>query len=179
VKNGQEALETRLFGLRSAFDAAFARKAEAPTGERHGYLGIRLNDTPYALDLDEVASVKKRVVVTPLPSDELRLLGVAGIDGTLAAVYDLGALLGLASSGAPVWFALVRGSPVVVAFHALEGQLHPDLTGTVAETADGEDASSDVFFRPGLSRPVIRLGVLVAKLRSVVTAGRREGAASR
>jgi hypothetical protein len=176
VKNGQEALETRLLGLRSAFDAGFALKAKPPTGERHGYLGIRLNDTPYALDLDEVASVKKHVPVTPLPSDELRLLGVAGFAGTLVAVYDLGALLGLSRSGAPVWFALVRGSPVVVAFHALEGHLHPDLKDAVPGAVDGGDASSDVFFRAGIASPVIRLSAIVARLRSVVTEGRGKGA---
>jgi hypothetical protein len=179
MKDTQEALETRLVALRSAFDAAFARKAEPPPGQRRGYLGIRLNDAPYALDLDEVASVKKQLLVTALPSDEPHLLGVAGFAGTLTAVYDLSALLGLPSFGAPGWFALVRDAPVVLAFHALEGQLTPDPTAAAAETADAGDVSSEVIFRPGITRPVIRLSALVARLRSVVKEGRRKGAASR
>jgi hypothetical protein len=178
MKDTEEALETRLVALRSAFDAAFARKAEPPAAQRRGYLGIRLNDTPYALDLDEVASVQKQLRVTALPSDEPLLLGIAGFAGTLAAVYDLGALLGLPSPRTPDWFALVRGAPLVFAFHALEGQLSPDPNADTAETADG-DARSDVCFRPGIARPVIRMGALATRLRSGVQQDRRKGAASR
>jgi hypothetical protein len=180
MRDRREELETRLVELRGAFDAAFARKPEPAAGERRGYLGIRLNDAPYALDLDEVASVRKDVAVTPVPSDEPRLLGVAGFSGTLAAVYDLGGLLGLPSGFQPVWFALVRGAPVVLAFHGLEGQLHAELRSeAVVEPAGVEDGASDLSWQPGLSRPVIRLGALVERLRGVVTESGNEGVASR
>jgi hypothetical protein len=180
MSDRREALELRLVELRSAFDAAFARKPEKAAGERRGYLGIRLNGAPYALDLEEVRSVRKGVHVTPVPSDEPELLGVAGFSGTLTAVYDLGRLLGLPGGSQPTWFALVRGAPVVLAFHGLEGQLRAELgSEAVVEPPGDEDGASDLTWPPGLSRPVIRLGSLVARLRGVVTESGNEGAASR
>jgi hypothetical protein len=78
------------------------------------------------------------------------------------------------------WFVLFRGAPVVFAIHGLEGQLQPELDGAeAAETADGGDDTSDLSFRRGLSRPVIRLAALVERLRDVVTESGKEGAGSR
>jgi hypothetical protein len=180
VKEDTDSLEKRLAQLKSAFDSAFALPPEPPAGARRAYLGIRLFDEPYALEVDEVVSVRKHVPVTPLPSEEAHLLGVAGFGGVLAAVYDLGALLGQPRGSAPPWFALVRGAPVAFAFHGLEGQLHTHAE----EVAPGDAASEpggapDLAWRPGLSRPVIRLRALVARLGGVATDRRMEGAASR
>jgi len=180
VTDGTEALEARLIALRSAFDAAFALPPEPPAGARRGYLGIRLHGAPYALDLGEVASVRKHVPVTPLPSEEAHLLGVAGFGGALAAVYDLGALLGQARGAEPAWFVLVRGAPVAFAFHGLEGQLRADAEEEATSDAGSElEPASDLVWRPGLARPVIRLVALVARLGAVLTENPMEGTASR
>lgn len=177
MSESRDALEQRLLELRAGFDASFARAAEPPAAQRRGYLGIRLGDAPYALDLDEVAAVRKHVPVTPLPSEEPRLLGVAGFGGVLTAVYDLGALVGHAGEGEPTWFVLARGAPIAFAFQGLEGQLQVDAEQDVASGAPA-DATSELQFRAGLARPVIRLGALVARIRGGAQ-GRVEGDASK
>jgi hypothetical protein len=178
VSDGREVLEQRLADLRSVFDAAFALPAARVEGTLRGYLGIRLNDAPYALDLEEIAALRKHVAVTPLPSEEPRLLGVAGFAGGLTAVYDLAALLGQPRTVKPVWFALARGSPVAFAFQGMEGQLRVAADTDTLEAGESE-GGSDLVWRAGLVRPVIRLGVLLARLRGNKTGGRDEGAASK
>jgi hypothetical protein len=178
VSDRRAVLEERLVALRTSFDAAFTLPADPPVKERRGYLGIRLRDAPYALDLDEVASVRKHVPVTPLPSEESSLLGVAGFGGVLTAVYDLGGLLGQALGAEPAWFVLVRGAPVAFALDGLEGQLRAEAAAEGA-SREGDGAGSDLDFRAGLARPVIRLHALVARLRSGAEDGGTKGAATR
>jgi hypothetical protein len=177
--NERPALERRLSELRIAFDGAFALPAEAPLEQRHAYLGIRSGDVPYALDLDEVEGIRRHVAVTFVPSDEPLLLGVAGFSGVLTAVYDLGAALGHAKRESPSWFVLVRGAPIAFAFHALEGQLRGEADAGVQETTATRDAALELVFRAGLSRPVIRLGALVARLRANGLGDLTEGTAPR
>ncbi len=178
MNDAEEALERRLVELRAAFDGAFGLPAEPPAGVRRGYLGIRLNDVAYALDLDEVAAVRKHVPVTPLPSEEPRLLGVAGFGGVLTAVYDLAGLLGQPGGKEPVWFALARGTQVAFAFQGLEGQLSPE-EGSETTPAAEDGGSSDLTWQAGLSRPVIRLRALVARLRGTGADRGTEGNGSR
>jgi chemotaxis signal transduction protein len=179
VSEGRETLERRLTELKEAFDAAFAVPALPPRVAQRGYLGIRLNDTPYALDLEEVAALRKHVAVTPLPSEAPHLLGVAGFAGTLTAVYDLTALLGQERSAEPVWFALAQGAPLAFAFQGMEGQLHVDAEDAAVPAAAESEVASDLTWQAGLRRPVIRLGALVARLQGKNADGRVEGAASR
>jgi chemotaxis signal transduction protein len=175
VSDERGALERRLGELKSAFDAAFATPAQSSRGAERAYLGIRLAGAPYALDLDEVAAVRKHVAVTPVPSDEPRLLGAAGFAGVLAAVYDLTVLLGQTRAAEPAWFVLVRGTPVVFAFDGLDGQLRVEADDAAAGP---EVDASELIWRAGLTRPVIRLGAVLARLRGKTTDERREGTAA-
>lgn len=177
--NDERELVQRLAHLKAAFDGAFAAPAGSGRTALRGYLAIRLNDTPYALDLEEVASVRKGVAVTPLPSEEPLLLGVAGFGGALAAVFDLTGLLGLASGAEPGWLVLARDAPVAFAFHALEGQLQVSRDAGEAPLASDGGGSSDLEWRPGLPRPVIRLSGLLARLRGASTDRPTEGAGAR
>jgi chemotaxis signal transduction protein len=179
VNDGRETLERRLAELKAAFDAAFASPPEASRVAQRGYLGIRLNEAPYALVLEEVAALRKHVPVTPVPSKAPHLLGVAGFGGTLTAVYDLTALLGQPRSAEPVWFVLARDAPLAFAFQGMEGQLHVDAEDAEARAATESGATSDLTWQTGLRRPVIRLGALVARLQGENADDRVEGAASR
>jgi chemotaxis signal transduction protein len=179
VTEGRETLERRLAELKAAFDASFALPAEGSRVAQRGYLGIRLNDAPYALDLEEVAALRKHVPVTPVPSKEPHLLGVAGFAGTLTAVYDLTALFGQARLAEPVWFVLARGAPLAFAFQGMEGQLHVDAEDAEEAAATESGAASDLKWQAGLRRPVIRLGALVARLQGENADDRVEGAASK
>ena len=92
MSDTREALERSLFELRQAFDAAFAVPAEPSRKAPRGYLGIRLEDTPYALDLDgtqiEVLDVTDGIA-------RLRLGGVCGgcPSSIMAAVMGLEEML--------------------------------------------------------------------------------------
>jgi chemotaxis signal transduction protein len=153
----------RVRELREEFDRSFAEPAKGSPVRNAPLLEVRVAGAPYLLDLAEIAVVCEGLSLTPVPSDEPCLLGVAGISGDIVAVYDLSCILGHAASRAPRWLAAVRGHPAAVAFDALEG--HTEVpTGTVVAAAGDDVSASELVFVPGLSRPLIRLSVLVARL---------------
>jgi chemotaxis signal transduction protein len=76
--------------------------------------------------------------VTPLPSPSPEFLGVAGIRGTLVAVYDLPALLGHAAAAGRRWLLLAKAvEPVAFVFDTFEGQLSASPQQFVADRSDG------------------------------------------
>lgn len=165
-----ERLQARLHSLRSEFDQSFARVRQPPEGPGSDFLLIRVAGEPYALRLAEVAALEADRAITPVPGDAPGLLGVAGLRGTLVAVFDLAQLLGLgggsalgsaSSSAASRWLVLVRGTLVAVAFGEFEGQRR--LTVDALATALDGGQSQEMARSGGVSRPIIQLGALAAR----------------
>jgi chemotaxis signal transduction protein len=118
-------LEQRLRSFRHAFDHTFAAAPLTTVEAFEDLLAIRLAGDAYALRLCEIRGLVASRKIVSLPSRRPELLGLAGIRGSLVAVYDLAALLGYrADSKPPSWLALAGASESIgLGFEAFEGFL--------------------------------------------------------
>jgi chemotaxis signal transduction protein len=123
VRPSLESLNARLLELRETFDRPFreplVQQAEAPLE----LLSIWIGREPFALRLDDIAALEADRTITRVPSQHPELLGIAGVRGTLVAVFDLAALLDLPRPDAWRWLVLAKGAPLAFAFSAFERQL--------------------------------------------------------
>jgi chemotaxis signal transduction protein len=117
-------VEERLASFRHAFDQAFA-VAPITTGDTfEDMLAVRIAGDPYALRLRAITGLVASRKIVPLPSRKPELLGVAGIRGSLVAVYSVAALLGYVDSKPTSWLALAGTSePIGLGFEEFEGFL--------------------------------------------------------
>lgn len=160
--------EATLAALRRAFDDAFLRPLELGREQGASVLvvsaGVRV-----AVPLTDVASVVACPTITPVPSRDPALLGLGGVRGTIVAIYDLAALVGVdvasPRAGTQRWLVLLAGDRTLgLAFDALEGRLpapsaapvpgpgRPSGPGAVITVADIGGASSIVFDAAAWSR---------------------------
>jgi len=155
--------------LRADFNGAFARPAAPSAQAGTALLALRLDGRPYALRLDEIASLAPGRSLLPVPQAAPAFVGLAGQRGGLWPVWDLGALLGHAGlRGTPRWLALAAGAPVwAAAFEHFEGylmaapaDLHPLQGGQASPWAQQACAAG------GVVRPVLQLERLRSELRS-------------
>jgi len=133
------ALAGRLEALRVAFDEAFARPPAA-LPEHRELLVIGAGDEDLAVPLDALAGVENASPITPLPSPQPALLGLANHRGAVVPVFSLAALLGRAGQ-TPRWFALVALAPnnkVALAFERLVERVRVSRT----ELAEGHTVAS-------------------------------------
>jgi chemotaxis signal transduction protein len=90
--------------------------------------------------------VDRKLVQAPGPRPEL--LGLVGVRGVVAPVYDLRRLLGYSSASAPRWLAVVRArAPFAVAFERFERHLRVperDVVASEAGTANHAFATGSV-----------------------------------
>jgi purine-binding chemotaxis protein CheW len=88
-----------------------------------GLLAIRVGADPYALRLSEIVGLHADVKIVPVPSPVAQLLGIVGLRGMMAPVYDLAALLGYPPAASPRWMVLAGASQSMgLAFDAFEAQ---------------------------------------------------------
>jgi chemotaxis signal transduction protein len=162
--DSSDPLRHRLMQLRESFDRSFA-EPPAPVGDRlEELLAIRIGSVPHALRLNEIVALEANRRITPVPSESAELLGVAGIRGSVVAVYDLAALLGQPSDGSARWLGVAKGSQSAFAFSEFEGQLRVSR-GDLSEAAEGSSwAIREVARSGGSLRPVIHLARLVSAL---------------
>ncbi len=114
-------LRSRAAALREAFDRTFAAPPPRTDHALEDVLAVRIGGDPFALRLSEVADLRADRVVVPVPSAVPELLGLVGLRGTLAPVYDLAALLGYPPHAAARWLVVTKGAaPVALAFEAFE-----------------------------------------------------------
>jgi chemotaxis signal transduction protein len=148
-----ERATSRAAELRGDFDASFARAPDPATPPQLDLLVIRVAEHRYALRLSQVLAVHADRKLVAVPSPRADLLGLVGLRGAIAPVYDLGLLLGYGSTSAPRWLAHVRvATPLAVAFEhfeqhlrlpladvtsalATEGAVHPFATGSAKSTS--------------------------------------------
>ena len=111
-------LERLVRELSVAFDESFARPHAEPAPEQIDVLEIRVAGAPYGLRLPEVLAVHADRRLVSAPSRRSDLLGLVGLRGEVAPVYDLGKLLGHGNvRDLPRWISLVKASaPFAVAF---------------------------------------------------------------
>jgi chemotaxis signal transduction protein len=161
--------------LRRTFDAGFAAPPPAAPERRHDFIAIGVGASSYALRLAEIASLHKDLPILPVPTPRAELLGIVGLRGVLAPMYDLAALLRHARATRPRWMIFVRAPELVgFAFETFETQLRlPQSACMAAERGEREAADTGRAARPvggalqagGVIRPIIQLASLVAALK--------------
>ena len=167
------ALRIRLEELRQSFDRAFAEELVPRRDEALSLLSIRVGRDRHAVRLSDVAALEVRCAVTPVPSDQPELLGIAGLRGAVVAVFDLAALIG-ASAGEAPWLLLAKGAPVAFAFAELEGVWSAPVEDVVRAQGGRGGRVQDVVLRQGQHLPVIDLAGLVGDLERRLRAAPRE-----
>jgi purine-binding chemotaxis protein CheW len=175
-----QASTTRAQQLRAEFDHAFGLAPVGDPGEQVDLLAIRCADHGFALPLSCVLSVLTDRRIVPVPSPSPTLLGLVGLRGLIAPVYDLRALLGY-SGGVPArWVALLRApAPFAVAFDHFERHLRvpaQDVIAAGASTATPHPFANGSVKTAAGPRPLIDS---MALFEAVTGAGRRAGAPER
>ena len=125
--------------LRADFDDGFARAHAAPSPPAQDLLLIQVADHSHALRLDQVLAVHvdRKLVQAPGPRPEL--LGLVGVRGVVAPVYDLRRLLGYSAASQPRWLALVHAAaPFAVAFERFERHLRVPASDVVLAKAGAD-----------------------------------------
>jgi chemotaxis signal transduction protein len=158
--------------LRQAFDQTFAASAGAARAATVDLLAIRIAGEAYALRLSGIAGLHADRRIVPLPGAAPELLGIAGLRGSLVAVYDLGALLEYPRSEKPRWTALAANERTLgLAFEELEGFLRlapQDLT--TSGSAPGKHVQ-EVAHAGGILRPVVDVASVVETIRRLARRG--------
>ena len=149
---------------REAFDGAFAEAPRPDARKSEHFLAIRVAGVAYALRASEIAGLHVDRKIVPVPSATVALLGIASFRGTMAPVYDLGALLGHGARATPRWLVLVRTpTPVALAFDAFDGHVTAD--DPVLLDAEARARPIGGLLRVGdVVRPVVQVASVVGLL---------------
>jgi len=158
--------------MRRLFDDSFAAAAASGPESLENLLAIRVGSDPYALRLSEIAGLHVGVKIVPVPSSAAELLGIVGIRGMMAPVYDLAALLRYPPAPHPRWFILARApQPVGFAFETFES--HLQVSQSSLANGNGEDADArapkqhtrGTVQAAAALRPIIHLASVLEMLR--------------
>jgi chemotaxis signal transduction protein len=161
----------RAAALRRLFDEAFAAPAESRPERVRDLLAIRVGSDPYALRLSEIAGLHAGLKVEPVPSPATQLLGIVGIRGVMAPIYDLARLLGYAPVTRPRWVVFTRSAQAVgFAFETFESHLQVSESSLVMQ--EGHDAGRVEIGRHvrgtvrvgGALRPIVHMASVLAML---------------
>jgi len=158
--------EDRAAAMRDAFDGSFAQARVVDRLDQHRLLALSLGGDPYALRMEEIASLAVDRRVTPLPSPVPEFAGIAGLRGAILPVYDLARLLGYPSVGRARWLTVLSAAPVAVAFATFDGYLVRPGGSIAFEAADGHSPHVRVVARAeDFVRPVISLESVLEAIR--------------
>jgi len=161
--------------LRREFDDSFAASFRALGTDLEAILTIRVGDKPYALRLTELGGTAAGQRITPVPSPERALLGLAGIRGVVVPVFDLAVLLGEPEAKEPArWLALSTGQDAVAfAFAELEGHLQVSRGELDQVEHESERLIADVIRTSSGLRPILQMNALVDAARGTVSQQRK------
>jgi chemotaxis signal transduction protein len=170
-------LEDRIHGtaaaLRRSFDETFAAPITSTIESQEGLLAIRIGADPYALRLSEVVGLHANLKITAVPSSVSQLLGIVGLRGMMAPVYDLAALMHYPQALNACWVVLAGATPMVgFAFDSFEAHLRVPAASMPKDDdkAGGSDASRGytrgTVRAAGALRPIIRVASIMELIRN-------------
>jgi chemotaxis signal transduction protein len=162
--------------LRRLFDETFAAPAASGSERLQDLLAIRTGSDPYALRLSEIAGLHADLKIVPVPSPAALLLGIVGIRGTMAPIYDLAGLLGYPAVANPRWIVFARGRQAV-GFGFEDFESHLQVSDALLVQSEGEVAGIVVAGQHlrgtvrvgGVLRPIIHMASIVAMLGGPIT----------
>jgi chemotaxis signal transduction protein len=160
---------SRAAELRTAFDRARAVPfASEAAGRIESFLAIRVCGDAYAIRISEISGLANDRKIVPLPGAISELIGVAGIRGTLIAVYSLASLLGYGAEAVPGrWLALCgAGEPVALAFSQFEGYVMVPTQQVCA--AEGKDEIRTHVTHVVHAADVVRAVISIPLIREVI-----------
>jgi len=155
--------------LRRAFDASFAAPASSQSERHEDFLTIRVSAERYGLRLAEIGGLHVDLRIVSVPSPAAQLLGVVGMRGTMAPIYDLAALLGYPPASSPRWVVLAKGPQTVgFAFDAFEA--HLKVPAASLAQGDSHEAGSGQHLRGAVPAgaallPIIQLASILLTLK--------------
>jgi chemotaxis signal transduction protein len=157
--------------LRREFDESFAAPAQSRPERIQGLLAIRVGTDPYALRLSEISGLHVGLRIVPVPSAAAQLLGIVGVRGTMAPIYDLAALLGYPPVASPRWVVFARARQAVgFGFETFETHMQVTDTALVLNKDDGAKRVVAGQHLQGtvrvgnVLRPIIHMASVVATL---------------
>jgi chemotaxis signal transduction protein len=149
--------------MRQEFDLSFAQAPELEKPVVVDLLQIRVAERRYVVRLAEVAALhpERRVVAVPTPDP--KLLGLVGLRGSIAPVFDLALALGHPRAASPRWVLELRSPrPCALAFADLEGHLRVP-SARLSAGAGGGTGSATALTDAG-PLPVIDLSAVYAEV---------------
>jgi chemotaxis signal transduction protein len=163
-----EPIGSRAATLGRAFDRSFAKARGEEAEALQNLLAIRIGGDPYAVRLLEIASLHADRKVVPVPTRTPDLLGLVGLRGVMAPVYDLRTLLGYAGGPAARWLLFVRTPDLVgFAFDLFEAHLRAEAQ-EISSSNDG-DATSQYVRGVVRTAEGVRPLVQIASLKEAIT----------
>lgn len=154
-------LEQSVAELRLDFDRGFASAPDPTRPEVLDLLLIRSAGQRYALRLAQIAAVHAERRIVAVPSPDPKLLGLVGLRGSVAPVFDLALALGHPRGDEPRWLIELRSpKPCALAFAELLQHLRlpaSELSPTAASGATHRLSSGNA---PSPDGPVAVIDVL-------------------
>jgi len=163
--------------LREAFDASFAVPFSPADDGTLDLLLARVASEIVAIPARETAGIRRCPPLTLLPSGNPALCGIAGVRGTLVAVYSLASLANLGpapSSGG--WIVACAGDPsAALLFEALVGHArvgnHAIKAPSTTTGEHGRAVTGEVVQIEGVTRSLLRVPPLLETLRQTAPGG--------
>lgn len=166
--------------LRDDFDRSFVLPTQTATDELVEFLGFRIGDTGYAVQLGNVGTVHEIRSVTRVPCRFLGFEGLVAVQNQLVAVYDLAVLAAApGKSTSRRWLLVCRDDRQVgFAVDAVDAYLRVPLSRVIA-TADSQQCNTAVrqaIDHSAMVRLVVDFPTLLTSLRRDID---REGRSTR
>ena len=128
---------------------------------------LRLGQHWYALPVDELAGVQNKKAIQFLPDAPPFCLGLSGVRGRVAAIYDLGALIGAPSSDRLSWLLQAKADPeVALLVPKPERYLRAELDRIVCEASASEGVTVGALIDDGIAINVLSVARVVSAIRA-------------
>ena len=156
---------SRAAALRREFDRSFTEPPHVDVGTKEDLLAVRLSAQDFVIRLSEIAGLFVDKKITPVPSANAAMLGIAGFRGAIVPVYDLQSLLGLAASRTARWLVIAAGAPVAFSFETFEGWLRILPRAIVPQKSQMKHSFTRDFVRTdNVLRPIVQLSLVLDAL---------------